>query len=134
MFDEDRDRERELSMPVRKIVILLLAVGVIAGCQMNGISNALVKGTGWTGGSTAGVSISGFSFDPGSFSFPAANNVAVTWTNNDGVTHTVTSDTGAFASGNLAPGMTFSNAFPAPGTYGYHCSIHTSMKGTITVN
>jgi len=97
----------------------------------------LVKGTGWMGGSTAGVSLSQYSFNPSPLTFPAASGVTVTWTNNQDVTHTVTSDTGLFDSGDLAPGMTFSPAVVATlkaGTYGYHCKIHYGMTGTIVVN
>lgn len=57
----------------------------------------------------------------------------VKWTNNDSVPHTVTSDSGAFASDNLAKGQSFEFTFDKEGTYSYHCSIHPSMKGTITV-
>jgi plastocyanin len=57
----------------------------------------------------------------------------VTWTNNDSVTHTVTADAGAFDSGALSPGHTYSFTFRTSGTYSYHCSIHRSMTATIIV-
>ena len=57
----------------------------------------------------------------------------VTWTNSDGTTHTVTADGGAFDSGHLADGATFQFTFKAAGVFPYHCSIHSSMNGTITV-
>jgi plastocyanin len=57
----------------------------------------------------------------------------VTWMNDDSTTHTVTSDTGAFESGNLSPGNSFTHQFNDAGTFPYHCSIHTFMKGTVTV-
>jgi plastocyanin len=59
----------------------------------------------------------------------------VTWTNNAGTTHTATSDTGAWDTGNLAPGAT-SNAvpFPTAGTFAYHCAIHPSMVGAVVVS
>jgi hypothetical protein len=49
--------------------------------------------------------------------------------------HTVTSDTGAFSSGYLYPGFSYSRTFVTPGTYMYHCQIHRSqgMVGTIIV-
>ena len=100
---------------------------------MYGNMTALVKGTGYTGGNMAGISLTQFTFNPGSVSIPA-NLVTVTWTNNDGGAHTVTSDTGLFDSGNLNPGMTFSHFFPTPGSYPFHCTYHPYMTGTITVN
>ena len=48
--------------------------------------------------------------------------------------HTVTSDTnGSWSSVTLGKGDTYSHKFNDPGTYGYHCAIHSSMKGTIVV-
>ena len=57
----------------------------------------------------------------------------VTWVNNDGDLHTVTSAQGLFASPGLDPGDTFSYRFTAPGTYPYFCAVHPHMKGTILV-
>lgn len=56
----------------------------------------------------------------------------ITWTNNEFVTHTVTS-TGNFDSGKLVSGKSYSRMFNDAGTYDYHCSLHPSMTGTITV-
>ena len=57
----------------------------------------------------------------------------VTWVNDDGATHTVTADGGAFDSGSLANGATFQFTFDQVGDFAYHCSIHTTMQGTISV-
>ena len=46
----------------------------------------------------------------------------------------MTADLGAFSSGNMADSETFTFTFTAPGTYAYHCTIHPTMVGTITVN
>lgn len=77
------------------------------------------------------VSISNFAFMPQNITINPG--MTVTWTNNDSVTHTVTADNGMFNSGNLAPGQSFSFTFPSTGTFTYHCSIHPSMTGTVTV-
>jgi plastocyanin len=57
----------------------------------------------------------------------------VTWTNQDGFGHTVTADDSSFDSGTMAGGATFSQAFATAGTFAYHCKIHPSMHGTVTV-
>lgn len=57
----------------------------------------------------------------------------VTWINNDGVTHRIVSDVPLFASGNLSNNASFSFTFLAPGDYAYHCSLHPTMVGTITI-
>jgi len=57
----------------------------------------------------------------------------VTWTNADDRPHTVTSQDGAFDSGNLDEGGTFSFTFTAAGTYAYLCEYHPDMRATIVV-
>ncbi len=77
------------------------------------------------------VTISNFAFSPATVT--VAVGTTVTWTNKDSVAHTVTSDTGAFDSGNLSPNGTYSYKFTTSGTFPYHCGIHTYMKGTVIV-
>ena len=69
-------------------------------------------------------------------------NNTVTWTNGDtnngGTDHTVTSlsvPTGAspFDSGIMAEGANFTQTFTTPGTYEYHCTIHSWMTGSVVV-
>jgi plastocyanin len=59
----------------------------------------------------------------------------VTWTNNDSTTHTVQETDGKSGpkSDNIAPGGTYTFTFVAAGSFAYHCSIHPSMTGTVTV-
>jgi len=59
----------------------------------------------------------------------------VTWTNATAPVHTATSDTGAWDTGNIAPGATSSAvSFPTAGTFAYHCAIHPSMTGLVVVS
>lgn len=58
----------------------------------------------------------------------------VTVVNNDSVTHTWTATGGAFNSGNLSGGDTFSFTFQTAGTYAFFCQIHPSMAGSIAVS
>lgn len=78
------------------------------------------------------VSIAGFSFQPAAIT--VAVGTTVTWTNDDSTSHTVTADDASFDSGSLAKGATFKQTFATAGTFAYHCSIHSSMKGTVTVH
>jgi plastocyanin len=77
------------------------------------------------------VSIANFAYDPN----PVTVNVGdtVTWTNNDGVPHTVTANDGSFQSGTLQPGQSFSFTFTAPGSIDYHCEFHANMSGQVVV-
>ena len=57
----------------------------------------------------------------------------VDWTNVSARTHTITSDTGVFDSGDLVGGKRFSVRFDRVGTYLYHCTIHPSITGEVDV-
>ncbi len=62
----------------------------------------------------------------------------VTWTNQDGAPHTVTSGlpgsmTGLFRSGTMSGGAAFSFTFDQAGSFQYFCEIHPSMQATVTV-
>lgn len=57
----------------------------------------------------------------------------VTWMNNDTSTHNSTADSGAFATGSIAPGASASVKLQNAGTFVYHCTIHPGMVGTIVV-
>jgi plastocyanin len=76
------------------------------------------------------ISITDSRYDPGDLTIVQGE--VVTWTQNGGLTHTVTADGGSFDSGVLAPGAFFDHAFETPGTYTYHCTLH-DMSGRITV-
>jgi len=58
---------------------------------------------------------------------------SLTWTNNDTRNHTMTENTGAWNSGNIAPGQTYTLAFTTKGTFTYHCNLHSGMSGTVNV-
>ena len=57
---------------------------------------------------------------------------SVTWINVDDRPHTVTGD-GAFDSGNIDEGGSFSFTFTEPGTYAYICEYHPEMRATVVV-
>jgi YVTN family beta-propeller protein len=80
---------------------------------------------------SASVSIGKFAFAPASITVKPGQ--AITFTNNDPVAHTSTSSTGAWDSGDIAPGGSFTTTLQQPGTYAYHCSIHPFMQATVVV-
>ena len=57
----------------------------------------------------------------------------VVWRNRDPLSHTVTSDSGAFDSAEIRPEGSWSHTFDEPGTYTYHCTPHPNMKATVVV-
>jgi plastocyanin len=59
----------------------------------------------------------------------------VSWHNADGMTHTATANGGAFDTGNIASGATSNPiTMTTTGALAYHCAIHPSMVGALTVN
>jgi plastocyanin len=60
-------------------------------------------------------------------------NTTVRWYNGDTNQHTVTCDTGVFASPLLDSGGWFSFKFTQKGTFPYHCEPHPNMTWTIVV-
>jgi hypothetical protein len=51
----------------------------------------------------------------------------------DGGIHTFTLDNGSFNFGPLSRDGSTTHVFSTPGTYAYHCRVHTYMTGSITV-
>ena len=121
------------------IGILLMAMTVFNGCSKpdedddtNGNNNGNNNG-GNNGGTAANeVLMSGSAFTPSTITVTAGTTVK--WTNDDGVNHTVTSNTGIFNSGTIGNNGTYSYTFSAAGTYLYHCALHAGMTGTVVVN
>ncbi len=78
------------------------------------------------------IKISSFAFSPSSTTIKAG--MTVTWTNQDSVKHTVTSDSGSeLSSPEISNGQSYSHTFNTKGAFSYHCAIHPSMKGIIVI-
>jgi plastocyanin len=110
---------------MRKTILLRLAA-------LSLVALVLFAPTAGAQGETMTVSIKNFAFDPPNTTVSAGT--TVTWVNNDQVPHTATANDGAFDSGTLQPGQSYSFKFDKAGTYAYHCNIHPYMTGTVTVS
>ena len=80
---------------------------------------------------THAVDIADFAFAPAELTITVGD--TVTWTNRDDMVHTATSVNGAFDSGDLDVGESYTLTFTAPGTYDYLCTPHPTMTGRIVV-
>ncbi|HEY5012445.1 MAG TPA: cupredoxin domain-containing protein, partial [Acidimicrobiia bacterium] len=117
-------------------VVAGLAVALSACSSSGSKSSSTTQSTtaptaapGAGGGGGGGITIANFSFTAGS----VAAGSTVTVTNNDSPTHTVTADDGSFDV-TVNPGKTATFTAPAKaGTYKFHCKIHSTMHGTLTV-
>lgn len=92
-------------------------------------------GGGDTGGDAATgdatVTAKDFEFSAGPTVAPGSE---VTFLNEDSAPHTLTADDADFDSGNVAAGEQGSVTAPdEAGEYAFHCEIHPSMTGTLTV-
>jgi nitrite reductase (NO-forming)/hydroxylamine reductase len=63
----------------------------------------------------------------------AATGATITWNNDDGVVHTVTSDEGWFDA-EVDPGASFSWQPAEPGVFQYHCRFHDNIQGALVVS
>lgn len=82
---------------------------------------------------TSQVEISNFAFNPQTVNIHVGDSVS--WINKDSVLHKIASDSGSeLNSDSLSNGGVYTHKFTSAGTYSYHCSIHTSMKGVVVVS
>ena len=100
-------------------ILTIMGVVAVSGCTSQ---NQTASNT---------VNIQNGIFTPSSLTIPGGT--TVNWVNLDSTTHTVTSDSDLFNSGNMSKDQSFSYVFNVAGTYTYHCTIHPGETGTIIV-
>ena len=88
-------------------------------------------GTTTTAATPTSVIIKDFAFSPPTLTVREGE--TVTWTNDDGVDHTVSATDRSFTSQELQQGAAFEFTFTAPGTHTYICALHPEMTATVTV-
>jgi plastocyanin len=110
----------------------LFAFGLLLSACGDDSSGADSSGSDDSGSSCdADICLVDISYSPDALTVSGGD--VVTWSNVDGTDHTVTADDGAFDSGTLSDGDSFEFTFESSGTFAFHCEIHSSMTGTITV-
>jgi plastocyanin len=123
---------------VTTLAALVAFTALSLGCGSSSGSPTSPSTGGSGGGSSTSISIvrgaatlSTTAYSPNPDTIAAGDTIV--WTNNDTEAHTSTGDNGAWNSGVIAPGATYSRTFSTAGTFTYHCTIHPGMVGTITV-
>jgi plastocyanin len=76
------------------------------------------------------VTMDGVKFEPATITVAPGD--TVTWINKDPFPHTATA-AGVFDSREIAPGKSWKWTARKAGVYDYVCTLHPTMKGTITV-
>jgi plastocyanin len=94
------------------------------------VSIALVSATA-TASSEVPVTIVSRAYQPAELT--VEDGQTVIWTNRGFGPHTVTALGGEFDSGRLNAGESFKVTFTTPGAFAYKCTVHPSMKGSVTV-
>ena len=100
---------------------LALVIAGPAGSQAGAVATAVIRV---------------FQFEPGALEVPAGTRV--TWSNEDDITHTVTSGVAGRPDGRFdvqlaGKGARGSTTFTTRGVYPYFCARHESMKGEVVV-
>ena len=137
MFREHRIAK----LSILSALALAVASGVIAFAsvsaqQSGGSKVSIVEGA---------ATMADKAFDPSPANVKVGD--TVTWTNNDGQTHTVTSGKGSsdpnmgkdFDSSPglktlIAPNQTFDHKFATAGEFAYFCQVHPTMVGKVVVS
>jgi plastocyanin len=118
-----------------RIILSSLCLVVLAACGGGSSgSSPTGPGTGTPGTPelTTAVAMQNTSFTPPDIQ--VSPGATVTFTNKDGFDHNVTFSNAAIASiGNFATGARTTTMPATPATYAYHCTIHSGMTGTVTV-
>ncbi len=119
-----RSRSRTLAVLAAAPLAILCAAALTRGGQAASAATAAV---------TPSVTITNYSFHPGTLTVKAGS--TVTWVNKDDDVHTIKSTDGpeAFNSTALDSGRRFAFTFHRTGTYHYVCTVHPYMHGVIVV-
>ena len=135
-------------MSHRSLVALAAsAIFVLAACSSSAASKApggaasAAASSGAAGGEACkpsadagavAVTIIDFDFQPAAIT--AKTGQVITFTNSGAKPHTATLDAGACTTPSIGTGKSDGLVFSVAGTYPFHCAIHPTMKGTITVS
>ena len=122
------DRLNRVPTVLLGIVVPLVALVTVV-VTLNATSDGTSAAVGDRSSSGTTIAIKNFQFSPNPIVVPVGT--AVTVSNGDGTTHTLTADDKKFDTGQLDGGAKGSITIAAPGRYTYHCDIHNYMTGTL---
>jgi plastocyanin len=133
------------SRPLTSLLIAVAVTAALAACGSSADSSASTSSTTATTAAagatstTAGapasgtsVSIKNFAFTPNDIKAKVGDTITVS--NNDTTVHTMTALDKSFDTGNIDVGKSATITLAKPGTFQFHCSIHTFMTGSVSVS
>jgi len=119
MPTEPRPRRTRLAL----VLAVVLALTVLAACSSSSKSSS--------GSGSPVITMQNTAF---SVAGPVKAGATVNIKNNDSFTHTVTSDDGTSFNVSVDGGKTATITAPSkPGSYKFHCNIHSNMHDTLIV-
>ena len=119
-------RRTKLVLAVASAMVMMLALTAsVAGAHPQDMMGQSTTPKTWK------VTIEDFYFEPANAAIQPGDTIM--WVNEGNTPHTVTADDGSFDSGTLQPGESYSHTFQGAGMVPYHCSIHPSMTGSVSV-
>ena len=119
MTTEPRPRRTHLAL----VLAVVLALTVLAACSSSSKSSS--------GSGSPVITMQNTAF---SVAGPVKAGATVNIKNNDSFTHTVTSDDGTSFNVSVDGGKTATITAPSkPGSYKFHCNIHSNMHDTLIV-
>jgi plastocyanin len=80
------------------------------------------------------VRVANFAFDPTVVHVTAGDSVRWVHCGPEADEHTVTADSGSFASPFFGAGASYTHVFAAADSVGYHCTPHPTMVGTVVID
>jgi LPXTG-motif cell wall-anchored protein len=112
---------------ISAITLALLLCGGVASAQTIDSSAATTANTTGSTMTHVNIAIEGTTYNPHNVVVSAGSTVV--WTNGDSVAHSIVADRGAFSSGAIPAGGTYSQLFTDPGTYLYYDPAHGAAGG-----
>lgn len=130
------------------VASVIISAAALAGCSARAETPTTVPTTSTSAAAGPVINLSSLMFHPTTITVKVGD--AITWRNDEAITHTVTSGRfvgvdkttglrsstepdGTFNAKLAGKGKTFSFTFTKPGTYTYYCDIHQGMNATIKV-
>jgi plastocyanin len=119
--------------PMRRLTVIL-AVLALGGGACGGDDGGAEQGASSEACPDGAVVIKmvDIKFDPEDATADAGQDIC--WTNEDGIDHDVSAESGAsFKSELFGKGETFTTSVDEAGTVNYVCTVHPGMTGTLTI-
>lgn len=113
--------KRSTGFPHSYVLLAATGINILAGCVRDAEGGPRVHT----------IAIRGFEYAPVNITVEVGDTIV--WTNEDLVPHTATATGRGLDTGSIAPAASERYVAEERGTYGYDCTFHPGMKGTLVV-